>query len=157
VSNENFVTAMHFVLEHECRKNPDGSLDPGYVNNPKDPGGETKYGIAKRSHPDVDIKNLTVDDALQIYWNDYWDALGLDDVDDAKYCTCVLDAAVNCGISRAKAWSQDAKGDIWKFNNSRTIYYYSAIESNPRLAIFKNGWLARVADLKKYIDLIPVS
>ena len=28
----------------------------GYVNDPKDPGGETKYGISKRAHPDVDIK-----------------------------------------------------------------------------------------------------
>ena len=23
----------------------------GYVDHPSDPGGETKYGIAKRSHP----------------------------------------------------------------------------------------------------------
>ena len=28
----------------------------GYVNDPKDPGGETKYGISKRAHPDVDTK-----------------------------------------------------------------------------------------------------
>jgi hypothetical protein len=44
-----FDEIIEVVLEHEG----------GYVNDPKDPGGETNYGIAKRSHPDVDIKNLT--------------------------------------------------------------------------------------------------
>ena len=50
------------VLEHEG----------GYVNDPKDLGGETKYGITKRFYPDVDIKNLTVKEAKQIYYDDYW-------------------------------------------------------------------------------------
>ena len=35
----------------------------GYVHDPKDLGGETNYGIAKRFYPDVDIKNLTKDEA----------------------------------------------------------------------------------------------
>ena len=43
-----FDDIIEVVLEHEG----------GYVNDPKDPGGETNFGIAKRSHPDVDIKNL---------------------------------------------------------------------------------------------------
>ena len=30
---------------------------------PADPGGETKYGISHRAHPDVDIKSLTLDQA----------------------------------------------------------------------------------------------
>ena len=45
----NFDDIIEVVLHHEG----------GYVNDPKDPGGETNFGIAKRSHPDVDIKNLT--------------------------------------------------------------------------------------------------
>ena len=28
----------------------------GYVNDPADPGGETKYGISKKAYPTVDIK-----------------------------------------------------------------------------------------------------
>ena len=31
----------------------------GYVNHPLDPGGETKYGITKRSYPDLDIQGLS--------------------------------------------------------------------------------------------------
>ena len=44
-----FDEIISVVLHHEG----------GYVNDPKDPGGETNYGISKRAYPDVDIKNLT--------------------------------------------------------------------------------------------------
>ena len=57
-----FDDIIDVVIKHEG----------GYVNDPKDLGGETKYGITKRFYPDVDIKNLTVEDAKQIYYNDYW-------------------------------------------------------------------------------------
>ncbi len=43
----------------------------GYVNHPKDPGGETKYGIAKRSHPEEDIRSLTRKRAEEIYYDEY--------------------------------------------------------------------------------------
>ena len=51
-----FDDIIEIVLEHEG----------GYVNDPKDPGGETNFGVAKRSHPDVDIKNLTKEVAKEI-------------------------------------------------------------------------------------------
>ena len=35
----------------------------GYVNDPDDPGGETKYGISKKAYPKIDIKNLTKEEA----------------------------------------------------------------------------------------------
>jgi lysozyme family protein len=57
-----FDDIIEVVLEHEG----------GYVNDPQDPGGETNFGVAKRSHPDVDIKNLTKDGAKEIYYQDYW-------------------------------------------------------------------------------------
>lgn len=44
----------------------------GYVNDPDDKGGETNFGISKRSYPDVDIKNLTIGQAKDIYYRDYW-------------------------------------------------------------------------------------
>ena len=57
-----FDEIIEKVLEHEG----------GYVNDPDDAGGETKYGIAKRWYPDVDIKNLTKEQAKKIYHTDYW-------------------------------------------------------------------------------------
>ena len=44
----------------------------GYVNDPADSGGETKYGISKRAFPKEDIKGLTIDRAKEIYFNKYW-------------------------------------------------------------------------------------
>tara|TARA_R100000963_G_C4537062_1_gene35886 strand:+ start:39 stop:254 length:216 start_codon:yes stop_codon:yes gene_type:complete len=58
-----FDDIIEVVLEHEG----------GYVNDPDDPGGETNFGVAKRSHPDVDIANLTKDSAKEIYKEHYWD------------------------------------------------------------------------------------
>ena len=44
-----------------------------YTNDPKDAGGETKYGISKKAFPNVDIKNLTETDAIAIYKKMYYD------------------------------------------------------------------------------------
>ena len=57
-----FDDIIDIVIKHEG----------GYVNDPNDLGGETKYGITKRFYPDVGIKNLTVEEAKQIYYDDYW-------------------------------------------------------------------------------------
>ena len=49
-----FNEIIEKVLDHEG----------GYVNDPTDRGGETNFGIAKRFYPDVDIKNLTKEQAI---------------------------------------------------------------------------------------------
>ena len=70
----------------------------GYVNRADDPGGETKFGISKRSYPDVDIGALSVYEAKNIYYRDFWQPLGQAD-DAIKYQ--VFDFAVNSGIQTA--------------------------------------------------------
>jgi|TARA_A100001515_G_scaffold2134_1_gene2124 lysozyme family protein len=44
----------------------------GYVNDKDDAGGETNLGISKKAYPNLDIKNLSVEQAKQIYYEDYW-------------------------------------------------------------------------------------
>lgn len=53
-------------------------FEGGYVNDPHDPGGETKYGISKRTFPNEDIKNLTKERAYDLYKEHYWDKVKAD-------------------------------------------------------------------------------
>ena len=86
----NFEASIALVLKSEG----------GYVNSPADPGGETNFGISKRAYPSVDIKNLTVAAASDIYRRDYWNAIHGDEL-PAGLDYAVLDYAVNSGVSRA--------------------------------------------------------
>jgi lysozyme family protein len=81
----------------------------GYVDNPADPGGETNFGISKRSYPDVDIKNLTRDGAKAIYLRDFWQPLDADHLDGGVIFQ-VFDFAVNSGIQTAIRKLQKAIG-----------------------------------------------
>ena len=65
-----FNEIIEEILEHEG----------GYVNDPLDAGGETNFGIAKRFYPNVDIKNLTKEQAKKIYHQDYWRPAKCDEV-----------------------------------------------------------------------------
>jgi len=81
----------------------------GYVNNPADPGGETNWGICKRSYPDVDIKALTRDQAKAIYLRDFWQRGQMDQYDPA-IAFQIFDIAVNSGIETAVRILQRAAG-----------------------------------------------
>ena len=94
-----FDRAVEMVLRHEG----------GYSNDPKDPGGETRYGISKRAYPDVDILRLTEDEAKAIYKRDYWDKLRTDEIPE-ELAICLFDAAVNMGRDRAIRLLQRACG-----------------------------------------------
>ena len=78
----------------------------GYVNNPKDPGGETMWGISKRSYPNVDIAKLTREGAKAIYLRDFWLVIDA----DAAIKFQVFDFAVNSGIQTALRKLQSAVG-----------------------------------------------
>lgn len=85
-----FSAAFAALLGHEG----------GYVNNPADPGGETKYGISKRAYPKEDIAALTLDRAEEIYLRDFWEAAGCESVPDGMKFQ-LFDMAVNSGVSSA--------------------------------------------------------
>lgn len=94
-----FEEAFRLVIGHEG----------GYSNDPKDPGGETKYGISKRSYPRVDIGALTLEGAHRIYRADFWDKIHGDDLDPGL-ALVAFDAAVNNGVGQAVRWLQRALG-----------------------------------------------
>ena len=62
LANPGFDQVVEIIIKNEG----------GYVNHPEDPGGETKYGISKRQYPNLEIRDLTIDQAKKIYLEDYW-------------------------------------------------------------------------------------
>lgn len=138
-----FERAMEFISKWEWR----GRLDGAPTNDPKDPGGFTKFGIAQKFHPELVVANLTLQQALEIYWKDYWLPSNAGSY-PTEMAIAVMDAAVNCGVSRAKAWARDSK-TARELNEKRISFYLS--KKNPR---FEKGWINRVNDLNKYLDII---
>lgn len=85
------------------------SHEGGYVFDPADPGGETKFGISKRSYPHLNIKELTREQAKEIYLVDFWLKIRADKLTIALSFQ-VFDFAVNSGISTAIRKLQAALG-----------------------------------------------
>jgi lysozyme family protein len=74
----------------------------GYVFDPHDPGGETKYGISHRAYPLLDIANLTLSDAKDIYGRDYWLKNRCADM-PWRWGLSVFDCSINQGSAVALA------------------------------------------------------
>ena len=145
----------------------------GYSKNENDPGGESNFGISKRSYPEVDIYNLTRDQAKGIYKRDYWHPLSLYMIDNANVCLELFDMAVNAGISRSVKMAQKLAGTkedgtlggitanainkfdgdfVKSFKHARIIYYEAIARNKPALRIFLNGWKNRV-DSNYFINI----
>jgi len=137
----------------------------GYSKNDNDPGGETRWGISKRSYPEVDIENLTKGKAKEIYERDFWHPLKLYLIDNANICLELFDFAVNAGPSRSVKMAQKLAGTkedgmlggitakainefdgdfVRAFKHARVIYYESLARNNHNLKMFLKGWLRRV-------------
>ncbi len=115
----------------------------GYVNEPADPGGETKYGISKRAYPQLDIRALTLDQAKAIYRRDYWDPLQLD---QRKWgpALVLFDCAVNQGVGRAKQLlatvATSSQPFVVAFQAERALLYAAL----PTFQRFGRGWMRRL-------------
>ena len=136
-------------------------VEGGLVDNPDDPGGLTKYGISQRAFPHLDIKNLTIQQACDIYYNNYYHNLYLDNYEFPLAFVC-FDCAILCG----QGWIQrtirkDAYPVLGKdimvpdslamYVLEQRIKYHTG---DPNFRVFGQGWLNRVADLMdEYLKL----
>lgn len=93
-----FGLAVDAVLAHEG----------GYANDPRDPGGETNWGISKRTYPDLDLKSLTREQAIAIYQRDWWDGHGYSSIHNQPVATKLFDMAVNMGPTQSVRLCQRA-------------------------------------------------
>jgi len=85
----------------------------GYVNDPTDRGGETNFGISKKAFPRVDIKNLTEETAIELYYVHYWVKGKCDKVPN-NLKTIYFDMCVNFGIRGAVRVLQETANSLNK-------------------------------------------
>lgn len=94
------------------------SIEGGYVNDPKDPGGETNHGITKAVAVAFgytgSMKDLDKDTATNIYVTNYINKPGYGDLITLSPAVGqkVVDAGVNAGTSRASLWLQQALNSV---------------------------------------------
>ena len=141
-----------------------------YANDPSDSGGETKYGISKRSYPNLDIKHLTLEQARKIYFCDYWLKGKFEQITDEDIATQLFDLSVNLGTKAMTIILQRALRSVGinviedglfgsqtlsGLNNANPKILLPAIKSeaagyyrliaakNPQQQKFLKGWLNR--------------
>ncbi len=146
-----FENAYQFVAKWEWSNDPSGR----YTNDPDDPGGETKFGISKRAHPELDIKSLTEPVAKSIYLQSYWTAMGCQTQPPAL-AICLFDTAVNNGARWALKWLADCEGEYTNYIADRRDFYIRLVQNDQNNQKFLNGWLNRISDLRKLCDIIAI-
>ena len=166
----NYDKCLKTILHHEG----------GYVNHPKDPGGETNLGVTKRVYQEhggtKDMKDLLVEDVAPIYKKGYWDRMKGDDL-PGGLDLCVFDFGVNAGPGRAAKYLQTMIGTVADggigpntlakletyikaasvevavktYQEDRQKYY----EKLSTFATFGKGWTRRVEETTKLaLDII---
>ena len=166
----NYDKCLETILHHEG----------GYVNHPKDPGGETNLGVTKKVYQEhggtKDMKDLLVEDVAPIYKKGYWDKIKGDDL-PGGLDLCVFDFGVNAGPGRAAKFLQQMIGttvdggigpntlakleeyvrengeheSVKKYQEMRQKYY----EGLSTFSTFGKGWTRRVEETTKLaLDII---
>ena len=108
---DSFATCFAFTLRFEGNFT-DSQADPGNWTSGEVGHGElrgTKYGISAASYPTLDIANITLQAAENIYHQDFWGPINGDAL-PLPVALASFDAAVNSGVRRAVIWLQQAVG-----------------------------------------------
>ncbi len=150
-----FKQAIELTLVHEG----------GYVNNIHDAGGETNMGISKRQYPNLDIKNLTQDQAIEIYREGYWKPL-YSQINDQPIANKLFDLGVLFGVGAAVKTLQTALSIVSdgafgptslavtnamepvsllvSFKTQLVSHAVRVVAANPGDRIFFAGWTRRI-------------
>jgi len=158
--SQKFEKAFEYVIRNEG----------GYIFDNNDPGGETKFGISKRSYPALNIKDLTLEDAKKIYYRDFWQKGRFEEILNDLVSTQLFDLSINLGIRAAVIVLQRALRSVGKtvqedglmgpetlsaatkseprcllaaIKSEAAGYYRQIAAKNPSQQKFLKGWLNR--------------
>lgn len=148
-----------------------------------DTGGRTKYGISQNAYPNLDIPNLTIEQAREIYRRDYWAPIMGDGIKSQELASVLFDFAVNAGIGRAIRELQQAINEQGgrvtvdggmgpqtlaaanrlpganlanALTARRVAFYRNLAESNPaKYGQYLKGWLKRAESF--FFEAAPVA
>jgi lysozyme family protein len=145
----------------------------GYVDDPKDTGRCTCWGVTRATLSDwrghqvtcAEVKALTVDEATRIYADRYLKPWG--GIADPALRELLFDSSVQHGCYRLVRWLQLALGieddGVWRTSlideanagpahglytailRRRIVFYGEIVTSKPGQAAFAEGWARRVA------------
>lgn len=119
-----------------------------------DGGGVSKFGINSVANPDVDVENLTPDQAKQIYIDRYWDKLNIDSMPQEMKLVA-FDAAVNHGEAKARKLIDAADGDPRRLVELRQEEYNRLARQNPdKYGDFLDGWSNRLSKVESQISIL---
>lgn len=148
--DKNFYNSLGTIFGHEG----------GYTNDPDDLGGPTNMGVTQSTYDDYcrrhnmktkDVKNLSRDEAIEVYYNDYWKASGADKVDNPVGALILFDTAILHGVGRAKQFYKASDGDFSKVMDMRRKHYEKRVKENPSQQKYLKGWNNRVNHLAKML------
>ena len=150
-------------------------LEGGYSNRKSDKGGETNFGISSRSYPDINIKTLTRERAIEIYYNDYWIPMNIDRLQNDLLILHLFCFGVNAGTRTAikilqklvGAYSDGLIGSKTRkairlfegniaeeFIKREKLFYVSLVQHKPEQRVNLKGWLNRINNINFYYDRV---
>ena len=158
--SKKFRKAVDYVIKNEG----------GYVFDQNDYGGATKFGISQKAFPALNIRELSLEDAIEIYHKDFWLKGKFEQIPDENVASQLFDLSVNLGIRATTIvlqralrsvginvvedgllGSQTLSGVIFSkpsnllaaIKSEAAGYYRLIAAKNPQQQKFLNGWLNR--------------
>jgi lysozyme family protein len=159
-----FALAIDFVL----------AVEGGFVDDPQDPGGKTKFGISAAAFPAIDIESLTEKEAVAIYWTSYAEPIAFEQLAEISEVVAIVtfDASVHHGPQQAIRFLQVAVGManggldgkigpktlaaveqmarigeeeiLIRMHTERLMFFHNLVNQDPERYKFLRGWFRRV-------------
>jgi lysozyme family protein len=142
---------------------PDQQERVGFVNHPKDPGGVTKFGIAQRYNPNVNVRETDYITCRETGYNVYWLAASNNCSSMSPRIACMaFDMNYLLGPSASKRVMQNAGVTGTETGPAElaaldaiTAARLAYLKTKPGWSTFGKGWTRRANECLAYCKALP--